>query len=285
MPRRKIDYQRKDLRNPFFRKKKSSNIKEWGIGVVIIIILVIGLRYLVNSSKFLIENIEIRGNKTISQHEILSLAREQLEKHKFFMLPQNNIFLFDTNRLKQEILDKYILEDIKVTKRYFKTIIIEIDETITSVVYLTPNQGYYLDLQGQVISEIKTLTDKQEESQITEVLRNQAIERNLPIINSNQNIDVRIGDRVVEPDIIDFIIELNKSIAQTDITIAYFQINTENKKEVWAKTLIGYLIYFSRDLDIESQVQNLVTLLEEKIEKPQELEYIDLRFGKKVFYK
>lgn len=283
--KRKIDYQQKDLKNPFFQKKGKAKVKKWMIFILVIVILAIALRFLVNSPIFLIKNIEIYGTKTISKNEILNIYQDQLEKHRFFILPQNNIFFFDKDRLEKKIEDKYILQDLEISKKYLDTIIIELEETITSVVYLTRDQAYYLDLKGQVISEVKSFDESDNENRAIEVLRNRAVAENLPVIYNEENIEVKIGDSVVASEVIEFIIELNEKLTEANIAIDYFQINPENNKEVWAKTSVGYEIYFSRDLEIISQIQNLTVVLEEKIKNPADLEYIDLRFGQKVFYK
>ena len=53
------------------------------------------------------------------------------------------------------------------------------------------------------------------------------------------------------------------------------------------QTSQNFLIYFNPKEDIEKQVQKLILTFENEIpqEKRENLDYIDLRFGDKVYYK
>ncbi|MBU1165092.1 FtsQ-type POTRA domain-containing protein [Patescibacteria group bacterium] len=278
--KRKIDYQKKDLKNPFFQKKKKRNMKTWLISIVIFVFVVIGIRFITNSSKFIVTNIIVTGNETISENEIVNIASQQLEKHRYFLLSQNNIFFFDTDKLEKEITQLYILEDVGIRKDYFNTIRIELKETITSLVWLNDTNAYYLDLKGIPFSEVKGSDENQEN-----ILRSQAMQQGLPIIYDQNNTEVKIGQKVISIEKIENILEINKLLAQNNIDIDYYQIDPEDDTNIFVTTLNGYKIYFSTKIVIISQINNLIALLSEKIENINEIEYIDLRYGKKVFYK
>jgi len=283
--KRKLDYQKKDFSNPFFRKQKNINYKKWFFICLILIIIFLGVRFVVRADIFLIKNVEINGNKNISSADIKNLVDQQKKSHKFFVIPQDNIIFFDTERLEETIENNYILDDLKIAKDYFHTIKIQLTEAVTSIVWLTKNKSFYIDLDGQVISDVKVIGNGEDSDESINILRNRAIEENLPIIFDDKDSQLKAGDIVLNNDIVSFIIDLNKALDEKNIVVRYYQISPDNKNEIWAKVLEGYNIYFSTELGIIEQVNNLNALLDEKIKNPTEIEYIDLRFGKKVFYK
>jgi len=280
MSKRKIDYQKKDLRNPFFQKKKKRNYKAWLISLIVMAIVIVGVRFVTNSSKFIVTSVEVHGNKTIPESEIINLASQQLEKHRFLFLPQVNIFFFNTDKLEKEINKLYILANVNITKKYFNTIQIEIEETITSLVWLNDTNAYYLDLKGIVVSEVRS-TNSNEEN----IVRSQVMQQGLPIIYDQNNNEVKIDQKILSIETIQNILEINELLGQNNIDIDFYQIDAEDDTNIIVTTLSGYLIYFSTDLEIINQINNLTALLDEKIENIGEIEYIDLRYGKKVFYK
>lgn len=175
----------------------------------------------------------------------------------------------------------------KSLKKYFDTIKINIKEAVSSVVWLNGNKAYYLDLQGEIISPVNLSNlDKIDDKENTvEVLRNKAFELNLPVIINQNNITARVGEQIISADIIDYIIKLNTLLDKAGIAISYYQLNPQDNKEITVKALVGYLIYFSRGLDVANQVNNLKVFLEEKVSDQHKIEYIDMRLGNKIFYK
>lgn len=55
--------------------------------------------------------------------------------------------------------------------------------------------------------------------------------------------------------------------------------------QINAKIKTGYEVYFSSDSDLERQINNLNTVLQQKIPNPKQISYIDLRFSDRVYYK
>ena len=51
------------------------------------------------------------------------------------------------------------------------------------------------------------------------------------------------------------------------------------------KTGLGYRILFDASGDIDGQANHLEVLLRETINNPEQLDYIDLRFGDHVYFK
>jgi hypothetical protein len=80
---------------------------------------------------------------------------------------------------------------------------------------------------------------------------------------------------------IDRILKDNFSVEPREITLSF------SRETLEIGTSEGWKIYFEPKGDIESQIMNLDLLLKEKISSKdrKNLDYIDLRYGNKIFYK
>ncbi|MDI6883520.1 MAG: hypothetical protein QMC93_03670, partial [Patescibacteria group bacterium] len=93
------------------------------------------------------------------------------------------------------------------------------------------------------------------------------------------------GTKAIERDYLESILEIQKKITENQkLEIKEF-IPGEEKLTV--QILEGWQIFFDPSRDISEQILNLTAILKEKIppENRRNLEYIDLRFGNKIYFK
>jgi len=82
------------------------------------------------------------------------------------------------------------------------------------------------------------------------------------------------------------IFDFFKKTSGADFKILRVEISEEKKVlEYQAITTEGWKIYFEPKVGLREQVNNLFLVLREKFSDRTKLEYIDLRFGNRVFYK
>ena len=82
-----------------------------------------------------------------------------------------------------------------------------------------------------------------------------------------------------------FIIEIFTQVPLlTDLKITGFQVPTAFSSEVTALLDNDRKIYFSTDHDCQQQINNLIVVYQKKL-RGEAFEYIDLRFGEKIYYK
>lgn len=113
---------------------------------------------------------------------------------------------------------------------------------------------------------------------------NPETEKPLPTIFDESNKEVAIGEKVLGEEQVQAVAELTEKISQfTNVEIAFYKLI--NGKEIRAVTKEGWYILFA-DSNIENQLKKLDLILKEKIkDRRKSLEYIDLRFEDRVYYK
>jgi cell division septal protein FtsQ len=107
----------------------------------------------------------------------------------------------------------------------------------------------------------------------------------LPVVIDGSSIPVKVGDRVVSRDFVDFVLKLNDYFKDNKIEVEQIFVS-ETTSELNVKLKDGYIIKFNTSDTADSQIKSLaatLALIKSQNKKPSE--YIDLRVTGKAFYK
>ena len=290
MRRRLKDYNKKKYSNPFFKKKENAsfgrgqafyygakNRKVIGFWKKIIlffvflifICLIFGAVYFIFCYPyFSIKNTEISGLEKINKVEIEGALEKQISRKRFFIFNQENIFVFDVKKFEEEINSKYNLVSLNVNKELPDFLKIEVAEKRPALVWKTGEKFYEVDEAGIVIREI--LADE----------ANQGV----PIVYDEKNIERAIKEVALSDMMAGFIVNFKKRIDdRSDIKITHFKASDDLLK---AQTSEGWEIYLSGQDSLDQQVEKLFLFLKnKKMTVGSNLNYIDLRFEDRVYYK
>lgn len=282
------DYQKKDFNNPLFSRKIKSGFTgkiKWFIAIFIF--LVISLYFFNKTNYLMIDNIEIIGNEYISQQDIKEIVNQQMGEKRLLFFNQNNLIFFSKKAAKASLASHFFFDNININKKYPETLVIKVEEKISSLIWSNNSGKYYLDLEGNVIRQITAdnLVISEGEGD-TEVIRSEINSGRYPVIQDQSNSEIITGQPILAKDRIDFIIELTKKIkSQADFSISYYTLASPSINYITLITDEGWLVHFSFENQISNQINLLFSLLYQKIDDRSKLEYIDLRFGDKIFWK
>jgi len=243
----------------------------------VVLCLLIGLSfYLLFFSKvFLVNNIEVFGNKEIPKEKILELIYNYLNKPVLtnWFKPYSNIFFVNLDNLKADILNSFLLvSDIDIYKSLLnrKIEIKIIERRGEGILCLEKNNKcFYFDKEGKLFKE--------------------SLGFDLPLIvedGRNKNFD--LGSKFDDREILTKIIKTRNILGQLELTdLDEFYIPSGSFSDFWVKTNEGWYIYLNKEADLVNQLIGLRKLLDEKItqEGRKKLEYIDLRVNNRVYYK
>lgn len=312
--------------NPYFTKKKSNFILRLlkKPGRILFLLIIIGLAYfLFYSSFFHIEKIDIKGNQELTTSQIRAEADKLLNKRRFLIAKQADLFLLNTKSAEKALLNTFALDEIKIEKRLPDKISITLKEKIPYLTLINQDKYFYLDLKGEITHAIK-----KEEAKVS-----------FPIVKDLNKRSLKLGDKIIPPEMVTKIIELKEDFfKKTNTNIEKFALpeivcpqekSTETKisnininqsinknsninknlnlnKQINKNVSIiqcdllsltqdfiviteeGWEAYFTITDDIATQLERLkVYLLKKALDKEsrKNIIYIDLRFGDKIYLK
>jgi cell division septal protein FtsQ len=292
--RYRIIRQQVKYKNPLIKRAGIFELKPIRIINSFLLIGIIIFLYLFIFSNFYnITDIQVSGNQIISTDDVLDITNQYISQNSFFIFKHKNIFVFNKNALKQRINEVIILDDLKVNKILPNIIKLTLQEKNSAVKWLTNDKEYLVDNQGQVIKQyyvsstpaifnlktgntsLNTATQPEIESRFVRI-------RNL----SSQT--VNLGDLVLKPENVSFILNLQAKIKDVDY-LKFTEIDVPNVFPQYLSLIMaeGWQIQFNLEDSLEAQLKRLNLLIDQKIKKEnlKKLEYIDLRLGESIYYK
>lgn len=221
-------------------------------------------------SKFRIKNINVDGINILSEAEIQNITNNILSQKIAKIFPGDNIFLVNKNDIKEDALSKFLrIKNINVSRKFPDTLSIVIEERKTWAVFCALNSsGCFLvasdgllfdnalDFQGGLLLKIQN--ERIQKLGLGDfIMGNKELVRLTTFKNS---LEEYMDDRIVK------IILKDGGIYEL-----YFD---------------GWYTIIDKDNDPEIAMANFILALNSEIKDDYEdLEYIDLRFGNKVFYR
>lgn len=246
------------------------------LGAVFVLIFVAGgLVFLLRMPFFKISEIELSGFSYLTSGELENKIREELGGNYFFILPKNSFFLLNSAALETTIISSFPrVRHLVVNKKYPNKIMISLTErSVWGIICEksteeTAKHCVYVDTSGFSLEEAPLTFG----SLITKVAADFGVGPWRQLISSStahsmQNIR-------------------NTLLDKHNIEVIGYELSEKLPGEIRVLTSDGFKIFFLGKEPLEKSMQILGSLLEGEIkEKKDMLDYIDLRFGNKVFYK
>ncbi|KKS96309.1 MAG: hypothetical protein A2W71_01830 [Candidatus Nealsonbacteria bacterium RIFCSPLOWO2_02_39_8] len=251
------DYYKKRRRRQFIGKAVI-----FGWGLLLIFFLVWGFFWI---PYLRVANIKVEGYQDENSVKI-ALADYLSSRGKFF-LPQNNFFLLNIGDVKRILKEKgFDLQD--VSKQIPNTLLIRFISMPSLFIFCQDKSScFYVNSSG-VLGE---RAPRFSESPLLEL----AIA---------EQIFPKIGDQIFSEQQARFLGVFLDSLKNLNLALSKIEISGNKDIKIFTKE--GWHILTSSDLDADRVSQDLQLLISQKIaDNRSRLEYIDMRFPNKAFYK
>lgn len=243
-------------------------------GFLFIAILIAGLWYIVNLPYFRVDQIEITGTRLLIPFEIESAARKNISGVWWRVIPRDNFFFVSSRRMADGLRQKFLqVSEISVDKKFPDKLIVTVRERTLWGVYCerpapSPRSPcFYLDAHGAAYEALAEF-----EGWL------------LPVIYSPE--PASLGKEAALPAMLKFYSEAETALRAVSGHILFLNISTTTPDDVRLGLAENWELWVTASRPIAEWLEVLKTVLEKDIgERRPELEYMDLRFGNKVFYK
>ena len=309
------DFAKKTYRNPFYAEKKSlrkhsgeNKYRFWIFIVLFASIIVLAIWLVRRGQQFAITNIEIVGASSSTESVLRGIIQQQEQQTRIFFFPQKNIFFFNESLVESKIRAKFYFDSLVIRKKIPHTLVVEVKEKPLNAIFLQQSQFLALDEKGFVIrdldeAELKSLVFLPNEymailnqslgvesvsTSVTTKTKNPypVIVDDVRELNTRSGVKKRPGINVVSTSALAIIVQsADKLQATTGSPTQWFWIK-EGSETVDASVQSGWEIYFTANTPFETQNQRLNVVLKEKLSTQRgSIEYVDLRYDERVFYK
>ena len=249
----------------YYTRQKNSQQKII-IRIIFVIFAILVLQSIFQIKFLRVQNINLNNNNDLSTEEVQEFVLDKLTATKFFFFEKNNYFLVPIDELDVQLVAEYNLEEVSLEKIWPNTLEITVKEKNSHFIWQKDDSIYLLDATGLLNRQISILDDKY---LLLDDKRDQRPSGEQ--IFTDQEINIINQIYLNWMDMVASKAKLNKITIYNDWSI---ELNTQT----------GFYVKLDKDQDIHEQLNNLKAVLEENI-TGVDIDYIDVRFGDKVYFK
>ncbi|MEK9130549.1 MAG: hypothetical protein AAB429_00335 [Patescibacteria group bacterium] len=290
-------YRARPFRNPYFQapRRERRQIKQYAV-VAGALVMIVGLIYLFGFASFWnLREVRVLGLQFMSGADIVKAADEEMAGRRYLIFPERNRLFFNPDHLKEVLSEKFSFAELKVDVER-GTVVIEVKERVSQVLWMTNNVAYFVDVFGTIIRALPAedvvflvwhgSNQPRVNGQVIEgPYPRLAYLTSLPLIVVEDDAEAVPGGSVLTERGVAGIIAMAGRLENSGLTVKQFIV--ERRDSVWAKALVteGFDVLFDTAGDIESQVGYLMTVLDKNVPDRALLDYVDVRFGDHVYFK
>ena len=145
----------KHYEEPLFSKQKNSSrsksnviFKKYFKNLILGICILAGIATLIYLPYFRIKKITSQGFKNISQHEVELFVKSFIPENSTTLLPKNNFFLVNTEKIEMDAKKKFPLQNIFIKKQFPDSLSIQVEERENKAIIFTGDSYFLIDEQG-----------------------------------------------------------------------------------------------------------------------------------------
>lgn len=264
------DFKNLDYKNPRIIRDRTKAKSRWiKLALLFVFTAIAVLAYLIwLSPVFQIRQIEISGLNKVKRESLDKILDQYRFSKKWLVFSRNNFWIFNCGDVRYAIAEKYFFDDLKIKKKMFNQVEIGLKEKESMVNWFSNGQCFHLDPSGLAIEYCED-------------------SGGLLKIRDMQNGELLIGQNAIGAGELAGIIAFNEQLSRLIKGKWTIEIYEKTANSLVAKTMEGAGIYFNSAMSAAEQIGSLAALMNQSDVKSglNKINYIDLRFGEKVYYK
>ena len=268
-------------REEYLRKKRKRKLIKWGIGVFVFVVLVALSSYVSHRSELRISQVELSGGILVTGDEVSAKSLEYMKGSYFWLYPKNNSLWYPKKGLEEYLSESFKrIDTIKIHLKNAKTMVVEITERKPFALWCdtlpsgdtVEGQCYFIDQNSTIFAEAPQFSGD-------------AYFKYFGNISSSTPIGAEYMASTTEfSEISDFVTAIK------ELSIKPVYLIAKENGEFSLVISGGGQIYFDDREPLSQALKNLESLLTapelaSSTSKNLPIDYIDLRYGNKLFYK
>ncbi len=258
------------------KRQKTRKYAGMFLKIALPVVVLVGFVFLLRANFLQIKNFEIQGTETIPQENIKNTALSFASGTNFLVIPKSNIFFLSESGLANALLaSNPRIEKVDVGKNFFsQSVELSVVERKGDFLWCSADGScYFMTKEGLVFEKLDSNSPNFAEASLGKIHFTGILDGN-PIMKS-----------FATPAEIQNYLKLVDVFKNAKITVT--EINIELIDKATAKTDVGDIIFNPEDSDLSVAAQNAILLINDVKSKnaSARFNYVDVRFGNKMFYK
>jgi hypothetical protein len=270
------------------RKKRKTFRKKVLLFFILFLVFFVGTSFLTRINRFRIKEIKISGNRIIENKDIEKIVQKNIEKRYLWLFFKDNFLIYPKRSIKEDLYSSLKrIKNLSLKTSNFQILEIAVEEYGGKYLWcgqVIPILNANLDQKCFFLDDTGYLFDE------APYFSGSVYFKFYGGIDSSS--DLVVGSSF-SPNYFKKIILFKESLASMNLKPASFWFESQDEVNISldSEPSMGPSIIFNLDSDYQKITENLQTAittepLQTKLkENFYSLEYIDLRFGNKVFYK
>ena len=249
--------------------------------LLIIGALFVGLGFASEWQRINIQNLEISGNKVVEAKEVEGVVLSMLDGKYLWLFSKTNFLFYPKGKIKKTLAENFlILKDIDLALENANTLKITLTEREAKFTWcgeglpedLSTGKCYFMDEGGYIYAEAPYFSG----------------DVYFKFFGRTENNGNQPLGSYFLPEIFRRLVYFRDAAEGMNLNPSFVVVKNDDDAELYLGSQINApKIIFKLNADIEKTAQNLELVLggEELKEKIEALQYVDLRFGNKVYFK
>ncbi len=258
----------------FAHKKRKRFLIVTGLGFVILVSFVFALSALSGCDFMKIKNVNILGVQEIKENDLKEIVWKDLDTKYLWLFSKDNIFIYPRKKIIGDVLKDFPkIRSASVDLDFPDSVNLKIDERMPYALWCgdaTSTDCYFVDEEGYIFGTADDYS-------------NDKFFRYYKNLGADIFIRQSIFDLKKFEDLDSFVVFL------TGLEISPYKMVYKDDRNCEIYFGEGTKIIFDSTMDMKDIINNFQSILNmdefSDVENLKKLEYVDLRFGNKIFYK
>jgi hypothetical protein len=242
------------------------------LGALFFLIIACGALYYFTSQRFQISEVSITGLSQTPEADVREYIDVQLLQKKFYVLPGNVIWFLSPDAIAAGLMQTFpTIKSVVVKRRYPRTLEVHITEYNGwgILCHGEPEECFWIDRAGVAFDRAPGFSG---------II--------VPKILDKRERELKLGERQISDAMMSLIAYFDeRAVSNAYLQSLQFTIDARDQT-LRVTTRTGWDILLLESTDPVAAYKNLTLALEGEIkDKAQNLSYVDLRFGNRIFYK
>lgn len=257
-------------------RKKRALIVYFIAGMFVAAGLIAGMWSIPRFPQFAINEVEVSGNQQVASSYIEKLVARELEGSKYIFFPKKNIFWYPEEKLMTKIASSTPrIQNVEIERGGLTTLKINISERSTYALVCTElvetSKCYLADINSVLYAEAPDFK--------ASVF--------VKFYNTSTSTSLKLGDKFLEPSELKSLVGFSEKLKKINLVVARINVSSGTTELILEN---GGKLIVTKEQNMDIAFENLKSLIESKEFKGRnddglKFQYIDLRFGNKLFYK